>query len=160
MATAHLICGLPGAGKTSFSKQLEQKLSPVVRYTHDEWMHQRHGANPVEKDFAQHYREIEQEIWQQAATNLRANIDVIMDFGFWTRQSRDGAKRRVLDCGAVAKLYWIRAADDLRFQRVLNRSKSVPIDSLYIDENAFHSFTLKFEPPNADESAVQICGTE
>lgn len=37
MATAHLIHGYIGAGKTTFARRLETEL-PAVRFTHDEGM--------------------------------------------------------------------------------------------------------------------------
>jgi len=37
MPTPHLICGLPGPGKTTLARQLERHL-PALRLTPDEWM--------------------------------------------------------------------------------------------------------------------------
>ena len=37
MATLFLICGLPGAGKTTLAKQLERER-PALRLTPDEWI--------------------------------------------------------------------------------------------------------------------------
>ncbi|NJC23977.1 putative kinase [Arthrobacter pigmenti] len=33
----HLLCGLNGAGKTTYARQLEHEL-PAVRFSLDEWM--------------------------------------------------------------------------------------------------------------------------
>ena len=37
MATLHLICGLPGSGKTTLAKQLETSEG-AVRFCPDEWI--------------------------------------------------------------------------------------------------------------------------
>jgi adenylate kinase family enzyme len=37
MATAHLLNGYLGVGKTTLARRLEHEL-PAVRFTHDEWM--------------------------------------------------------------------------------------------------------------------------
>jgi predicted kinase len=153
MAIAHLICGLPGAGKTFFSRQLAQRLPDASRYTPDEWMHRLHSEDPDEAKFTQYYREIEEDIWHRVRKDLRAEKDVILDFGFWTRESRDRARKIVFELGATARLYWLDAPQDILLQRVMLRSQSVPSDSLYIDENAFFEFLGRFEPPEADEQA-------
>lgn len=35
--TVHLLCGLPGAGKTTLARRLEAGL-PAIRFSLDEWM--------------------------------------------------------------------------------------------------------------------------
>lgn len=39
----HLLCGLPGSGKTTLARLLEQEL-PALRLTPDEWMKPLFGA--------------------------------------------------------------------------------------------------------------------
>jgi predicted kinase len=45
MATAHLIHGYLGAGKTTFARRLEEEL-PAIRFSHDEWMTNLYGDDP------------------------------------------------------------------------------------------------------------------
>ena len=46
MATAHLIHGFLGAGKTTFARELEQNI-PAIRFSHDEWMTRLYGDDPA-----------------------------------------------------------------------------------------------------------------
>jgi len=45
LATLHLICGLPCAGKTTLARQIEQERS-ALRLTPDEWITRLFGPDP------------------------------------------------------------------------------------------------------------------
>lgn len=85
--TAHLLHGFIGCGKTAFARRLEDEL-PAVRFTHDEWMARLYGQNPPEDKFAEYFDRVDALLWQQALSVLRVGSDVIMDIGFWSRESR------------------------------------------------------------------------
>jgi len=61
MATAHLIDGFLGAGKTTFARQLERDL-PGIRFTHDEWMARLYGDDPPVDRFAECFRRAPEQI--------------------------------------------------------------------------------------------------
>jgi predicted kinase len=46
MATAHLIRGFLGVGKTMLARRLEQDI-PAIRFSHDEWMTRLYGDDPT-----------------------------------------------------------------------------------------------------------------
>jgi predicted kinase len=130
--TAHLLHGFIGSGKTTFARQLERECGGV-RFTHDEWMVRLYGWNPPEKHFAEYYARIENLIWEEAARVVRAGTDVILDFGFWTRASRDAARSRVQAIGAEARFYEVWCPQRIMRARALERSKKPSVDSLWID---------------------------
>ena len=61
MATAHLVHGFLGVGKTTFAKQLERSL-PAIRFTHDEWLARFYGTDPPAHLFEGHSRAITEQI--------------------------------------------------------------------------------------------------
>jgi predicted kinase len=60
MATAHLIHGYLGVGKTTFAGQLGQRI-PAIRFSHDEWMKRLYGDDPP----VEHFEEFCQRVWEQ-----------------------------------------------------------------------------------------------
>lgn len=68
MATLHLICGLPCAGKTTFARQLEQKRA-ALRLTPDEWHIRLFGMDFLEDEEAHNARHtvVEELMWGVAA---------------------------------------------------------------------------------------------
>ena len=50
MATAHLIHGYLGVGKTTFARRIERERG-AVRFTHDEWMSTLYGPDPPAEQF-------------------------------------------------------------------------------------------------------------
>lgn len=142
--TAHLLHGFIGSGKTRFARKLENEL-PAIRYTHDEWMVLLYGQNQSQENFEQNYLRISELIWRQAAKVLRTGTDVVLDFGFWTKESRMAAKEKTIAAGAIPKFYNLNCDKDIMLKRALERSEDLPSDSLYIDENAFNTLFAQYE---------------
>ena len=103
MPTAHLIHGYLGAGKTTFARRLERNI-PAIRFSHDEWMVRFYGNDPPIEHFAEFYRRVSEqteEVWSRC---LELGLDVVLDFGFWTRRERDATREKILAIGAQARL--------------------------------------------------------
>jgi predicted kinase len=155
MATLHLLHGFTGSGKTTFARKLERELS-ALRFTPDEWIVQLYGNNPPEEDFPEYLERVTNLIWQLTMQLLRSDRDVILDFGFWSRSSRDEARSKALSVGALVKLYSISCAEETMRQRLLKRSADLPVGALLIDENAIQLFKERFEPLAEDESHLMV----
>ena len=154
MTTAHLLCGLPGSGKTTFAIELEE-TQRAVRYSHDEWLAHLFGRRPPKHEFETHYRKVADLIWQNASRNLVLGNDVIFDYGFWRRKDRDAMRESVRLIGAESRLYYLDAPIDVLKARVLSRTNEDE-NSLWINEDAFSSFVTQFERPNENENFEHI----
>jgi predicted kinase len=157
-ATVHLIHGFAGAGKTTFARRLEAEL-PAVRFTHDEWMHRLFGANPPADQFADLFARVDDLIWQVASRSLALDCDVVLDHGFWSRESRDSARSRVAGLGMNVSFYRVNCPVDEMERRVLRRTQDTPADSLWINQAALELFRTRFEPLEPDEERVEVDGT-
>lgn len=158
MAIAHLIYGFVGTGKTTHATKLEKEL-PALRFSIDEWIIALHGQNPSADKFEAYYARTVDLIWSVAIRVLELDQDVILDFGFWSRKSRDEARQRVQAVGAKSVLYHVTCADESMQARVLSRTAAMPEHALYIDKSAIEAFRERFEPL-ADEEAFVLVWTD
>ncbi len=157
--TAHLLHGFMGSGKTTLSRQLERECG-AVRISHDKWMVRLHGWNPSEEHFGEYRAQVENIIWEEARRAIGAGNDVILDHGFWTRDSRDAARERAGSAGAAVRFYQVVCPREIMRVRALERSSSPKTDSLWIDGPGFDKLFATFEPMQDDEEFVRIDGTE
>ena len=155
MTNLHLIYGFAGAGKTTFARKLETEIS-AIRFTHDEWMVKLYGNNPDEEKFPDYYERISDLIWNLTMQLLRLDRDVILDFGFWSRKSRDEARYKAKIANAEVKLYFVTCSEVVMRNRVAKRNSNLPSDSLWIDENAFELFKQSYEALGEDENYIVI----
>lgn len=149
--------GFLGAGKTTFARELEAKL-PAVRYTLDEWMARLFGDDPPVEDFQRNLAailDIMSSHWPRVAA---CGVDVILDFGFWSRTERDAARRRAADLGCESQLYAVRCSDETARRRCHARNQSLS-GSLLITDNTFDVLEARFEAL-ADDEPYTLVRTE
>lgn len=154
MATAHLIHGYLGAGKTTFAKQLEADL-PALRLSHDEWMAGLFGEDPPEASFADMHRRVSavmEPVWTRA---LALGCDVVLDFGFWRRSERDSVRDQAVALGAEVRLYELICPAAEAWRRVEDRNGALG-GSLLITRNTFDLLKARFEPLAPDEARLTI----
>ena len=153
--TVHLLHGFIGAGKTTYALKLAERTGGL-RFSPDEWMATLHGTRPPRDLFTERYQRIDELIWTLAQQATAQGVDVILDFGFWTRKSRDSARRRVKEIGAQPQVHAVVCDIEVMRQRTKERSVRPDSRSLWIDEPAFNTFLLTFEPMQADEEFILV----
>ncbi|WP_375451630.1 AAA family ATPase [uncultured Devosia sp.] len=157
MAILHAMVGLPGSGKTTLARQLEVKYS-ALRLTVDEW-HVSLFGNDVhdhsdEADFSRHnarHAAIEALLWETAARALVLGLDVILDFGFWTRSERDALRAKARKLGAGFAIHFADASEEVLLERIKARNAQLPPGTFHIPEIKLKEWTRLFEPPLPDE---------
>ena len=156
MATAHLVHGYLGVGKTTFARQLERDI-PAIRFSHDEWMTRLYGDDPPVEQFAEFYRRVSEqteEIWSRC---LELGLDAVLDFGFWSRQDRDVTRAKISALGAEAVLYRLTCPEDEAWRRIEKRNANLQ-GSLLIVQNTYEVLKGRFEPLGPDEQCIEIAG--
>jgi hypothetical protein len=79
-----IVCGLPGSGRTSHAKEIEQDLS-AVRLCADEWADAM-GINLWEGETRQRIGQLQ---WKAAQQILTAGGIIVIEWGIWARSERD-----------------------------------------------------------------------
>jgi predicted kinase len=150
IATLHLICGLPCSGKTTLARQLEQER-PALRLTPDEWITRLFGADLSGEALDAVRDPVETALWDLAARVLVLGLDVILDFGFWSRRERDEYRCRAAQLGARSELHFLNVPEEVLLTRLAKRNAQLPSGTFWIDEARLKLWSSWFEPPTQDE---------
>jgi predicted kinase len=156
MATAHLIYGYIGAGKTTFARRLERDVA-AVRFTSDEWLTTLFGDDEaaIKPDVGTVNARLVaamQPVWSRC---LVLGLDVILDLGFWSRADRDATRKILEECGADLRLYHVRCDDDTAWRRVESRNAD-PSGSIRMVRNTFDVLRERVEPLGPDEPHLVV----
>jgi predicted kinase len=154
MATAHLIHGFLGAGRTTFARQLEREL-PAIRFSQDEWMAHLYGNDPPADEFPiffQRISELMATLWPRC---LELGVDVVLDLNFWFREERDEIRATASALGASTTLYRLACTDEEAWRRIEHRNRNLNGD-LFISRETFEALKARFEPLSDDEERIDI----
>lgn len=125
MPVAYMIHGFAGVGKTTFSKNLEQKTG-AIRFSPDDWMTVLYGNNPPMDKFSAYQDSIMGIIWKVAENALRAKADIILDFGFWRKEERIRIREKLESDGVIVQMYALHCPEDTMISRILKRTEGMP----------------------------------
>lgn len=152
MPTLTLLCGLPGSGKTTYARQLE--TAGAVRFSADDWMVPLFGQHLPREVFDARLRAVKALQWDLTCHLLGKGLDVVLDYGFWTRADRDEYRAKAEALGALCTLVYFDVPLPERRQRIRQRNSALPSGTYELDDAALDLFASRFEPPHADEHAV------
>jgi predicted kinase len=140
-----IVCGLPGSGKTTHAKQVEQDLR-AVRLSADEWM------AVIENDlWDREARErIEKVQWKLAQDILPLGHNVVIEWGTWARSERDALRTGARALGAAVELHFLDAPVEVLFDRIRRRNRESPTVTLA----DITQWAEMFERPSAEEMAL------
>ena len=150
MATLHLICGLPCSGKTTLAKALEREL-PALRLCPDEWIARLYGAEITDEALDAARDPVEQALWDLAARILVLGVDVILEYGFWSRSEREVFRGRAAQLGARSKVHFTHASESELLRRLAWRNANLPLGTFQIEEARLREWISLFEAPGVDE---------
>ena len=156
MATLHLICGLPCAGKTTLALQLEQKQR-ALRLTPDEWHIRLFGADIDDPAHDARHDLVESLLWEVAARVLALGVDVILDFGFWSRSEREDYRARAARLGASSELHVLNVPDEVLLARLAARNAQPPPGTFVIPEAKLKAWIALFQAPAQEELERREC---
>jgi len=148
--TLHLLCGLPGSGKTTRAKELEASGQGVLLNA-DEWVCQLYpdDAEAAARDDRKGL--VEQVQWELVERLLTSGISVILDWGVWVRAERDHYRKRARDLGASVKIVFANAPIETLHKRVAQRNLNLPPGTFSISVAELDDWVALFEPPTHDE---------
>jgi len=157
MARLILVCGSTGAGKTTYSISLAQKIE-AVKFSIDPWMQSLFSKDMKSLDYSwmieRVYRCYEQ-IWEVSNQILMLRGNVILDLGFTTKAQRNIFITKARELDINSEVHYLDVPQDVRNQRVKQRnvSKDPDLYSFEVTDMMFNFMESKFEVPDTEELA-------
>jgi predicted kinase len=145
-----IVCGLPGSGKTTHAKQVEQRLR-AARFCPDEWM----DALGIGLWDGESRDRIEKLQWKLAQEILALGHNVVIEWGTWGRSERDALRTGARALGAAVELHFIDAPVEVLFDRIRRRNR----ESAPIMLEDVVKWAEIFERPSAEEMALFDAGS-
>ncbi len=137
-----IVCGLPGSGKTTHAKGLEERLR-AVRFCPDDWME----ALAIDVWDERKREKIEALQWRVAQELLASGLTVVIEWGTWSRAERDALRRGARALGAAVELHYLSAPVDVLYERILRRGLETPA----IQKVQVEGWAEMFQVPTEEE---------
>lgn len=140
-----IVCGLPGSGKTTLSKALENRLR-AVRFSPDEWL----NALALSMYDEESRAKIESLQWKIGQELLALGLTVIIEWGTWGRSERDELRLRARALGATVELHYLSAPIEILYERIRRRGMEHPP----MERESMLQWAESFQAPTPEEMAL------
>ncbi len=150
----HLICGLPGSGKTTLAKELENTLG-AIRMNPDEWIKDIWPPKISESEGGKYRDQVEQLQWKIGKKILESGTDVIIEWGTWGREEREKLRDEAWKIGSKVKFYYLEVSKDTLIERITKRNKNLGKYEFYMPEdqleNDINKYMSQIQIPDKEE---------
>jgi predicted kinase len=151
VATLFLIGGLPGTGKTTLAKELEQR-ERALRLCADEWLFSfsQNSADSTEMDRLRPI--VHSQLWELAVHALNIGINVSIERSFWTRELRETYRLQAQALAGVrVELHVLEMGLEKLWTRLDERNANLTDGTFAVSRQDLERFWSWFEPPTHDE---------
>jgi predicted kinase len=116
VTTLYLLCGLPGAGKSTRAAEITASTR-AIHLSPDEWIPPL-GLSLVDYEFRFKFQDV---MLVHAGKLLALGVSTVIEFGSWARDDRERIRQVGVDAGARTELHFLDAPVDELARRVLSR---------------------------------------
>ena len=157
MAKVYILCGKICSGKSTYSQQLRKDKKAVILSVDDITLTLlgQNGGDTLDV----YVEKLEQYFFQKSVEIVETGINVVLDWGFWTKTERDFAKQFYGSRGIEYEFHYISISDEEWYCRLDRRNKDVQekkSDAYYVDEGLAQKFKSIFEIPGKEEIDVWV----
>jgi len=145
--------GLPAAGKTSRARELASEWR-ALRLTPDEWMIPLFGQEQP----ARTRNVLEGRLIWLALSALRIGVNVVLDFGVWSRDERSALRALAASVGAASELVYLPVDEAEQWDRVQARSDTEAQTTFRMTKADLARWRGTFQPP--DETELQASSVD
>lgn len=157
MAKVYMTCGKICSGKSTYAIKLSEQLGAVI-LSIDELMLDILGSETgdMHDEFV---RRCERYLYKKSAEIVSAGTDVILDWGFWTKEQRSFARSFYNERSIGCELHFITVSDEEWQKRIAYRNAEVRAgrsDAYFIDDGLAAKFESIFQMPEKYEIDVMV----
>ncbi len=157
VASVHLVCGVTGAGKSTYAEALARRIG-AVRFSIDEWIGRLYLPDQnVDKDFDWFYERVQRSCAQMrevAARMCPLGVPAVFDCGFTTRHERGVFADWAEAQGLAVQLHFVDADPETRWARVQERNeRQGDTYVLHVTREMFDFMEDMWEAPDDHEMA-------
>lgn len=154
VAELHMICGLPGSGKTTLAHRLERDV-PALYLNADVTLKtlQGNGRGP---DLDVLRDRVEAMLESVALRVLELGTNVVLDNGFWARAQRRELRARVEAIGCTARIYYLDVPLEVLWRRIELRNLDPDNTSFPIDYDELANWARLIEPPEPGDDVMVL----
>jgi len=142
-------CGLPGSGKTTVAKQLEQETG-AVRLNTDEWM----AALNVDFFDEEFHVKLQARLYEHGKTLLKLGQSIIVEDGHWSREERDRQREDARKLGAILEMHYFDLSFDELWRRLEGRNAIGEYGTVPVTKKQLQEYWSKFQRPNEEELSL------
>lgn len=157
MAKVILICGRLCCGKSTYAEKLVREHGGIILSV-DEIMLAMFGQN-AGSEHDRYTKRLQAYLLDKSVEILEAGCDVILDWGFWTREARCFAKEFYENRGIQWAFHYLDVEEGVRKQRIEKRNREVSVkgeQAYLVDEGLAVKAEALFEPPEQGEMQVWV----
>jgi predicted kinase len=152
------MCGVAGAGKTTYALTLETQ--GYVRLSLDEEIWRRFGRHGVDygaEQYEQHSEVARKAVRERLLSLLADGRDVVVDNSFWQRSQRREYKRLIEQAGGRWRLLYLKADRGILQRRLDARAERCDANAAFpVTPEQLDHYLRVFEPPSGEGEQVIV----
>lgn len=152
MATVHMLCGKVGSGKTTYAQSLKANGNTFI-LSYDNLMLILFDDCIGPSKHQDMVSRCKKFLFRQALQLLEMNIDVVLDFGFWSKEERDNTREFFSSRDIPVKLHYINPPYDTITEHLEIRNKAIEegLRGYYMTPEKRKRFDGFFQEPSEEE---------
>lgn len=161
MAKVIMTCGRICSGKSTYAAKLRRERGAVL-LSIDEIMLSMFGQHAGEMH-DEYVARTERYLLDKSLEIIDSGIDVVLDWGVWTKVERAEAREFYSSRGIDYELHYLDILDSVWRERISKRNLAISkngLNAYYIDDNLAAKFGAIFEPPSDNEIDVRVTAYE
>lgn len=149
-STLHLVCGLPGAGKTTLAKKLEHQFH-AVRFCPDEWIEPLLIDKSDRAEMDRIRPAVGELQWSQIVRLLELGCNAVWEQGFWNQEERKRYRDEAERVGARVVLHHLDVPVAELKRRIQKRNAHLPSGSFFVEPHEIDTWMGWFQTPSDEE---------